>query len=99
MIIKATAPSGGVYATHGFSITDPNGTGLLPAQLAFDDGVSGTVRGLGPVHPSIPWAELKAATSAPFLESMSFVPYLALDVVSIDGAVDGKGITLAVAEA
>lgn len=62
------------------AIRDSRGTGLLPLQ-ANGDGTT-TFRILGRVAPDAPWVELKAAGTADFLESISWVPYIQLDVTA-----------------
>lgn len=70
---------------HVGSIRDIQGSGLLPVQ-ALGDGVT-TFRVLGKVSPEAPWVELKAEGSADFLEAVSWVPYLRLEVMSGGGTV------------
>lgn len=66
-------------------IRDTQGTGLLPIQ-ADGDGAT-TFRINGRVSPDAPWVELKAAGTADFLEAISWVPYLQLQVTAGTGTV------------
>lgn len=67
-------------------IRDSQGTSLLPIQ-AVGNGVT-TFRVLGRVSPSAPFVEIKSANTADFLESISWVPFLQLEITSGSGTVD-----------
>lgn len=66
-------------------VYDSTGTGMLPVQAAVTGTVSFKVNGR--VAPDAPWVEIIAAGSASFLNSISWVPYLQLEVVSGAGSV------------
>lgn len=72
--------------THEGSVRDTNGTSLLPIQ-AKGDGVS-TFRVMGRVHPDADWVEIIAPGTADFLQAISWVPYLQLEITSGDGMVE-----------
>ena len=72
-------------AAHAGTVRDSNGTGLLPVQTAVEGAA--TFRVMGRVSPEAPWLELKAAGTVPFIESLSWVPYLALEVTGGTGTV------------
>lgn len=84
-MIKLTRTGVGT-ADHEGVVRDTNGTGLLPMQAA----VTGTVtfKVMGRVSPDAPWYELKAAGSAAFLESFSWVPHIRLEVTAGTGTAD-----------
>lgn len=67
------------------AVRDTNGTGNLPIQAA----VSGTAtfRILGKVSAEAPWEDVKEPTSAEFLESFSWLPYIQLEVTAGTGTV------------
>lgn len=67
------------------AIRDTDGTGLLPVQ-AHGDGVT-TFRVLGRVSSEAPWVELVAPATADFLQSVSWVPYLRLEITAGTGTV------------
>lgn len=71
--------------THTASLRDSQGSGLIPVQ-ASSDGAT-TFRVLGRVSPDAPWAEIKAAGTADFLEAFSWVPFVQLEVTSGSGTV------------
>lgn len=73
-------------ATHTASIRDSDGTGVLPLQAAVTG--TATFRVLGRVSPDAPWVELKAAGTAAFLESFSWVPFIQLEVTIGTGTVN-----------
>jgi hypothetical protein len=72
--------------SHPNSIRDSSGTSLLPVQ-AQGDGAT-TFRVLGRVSPDAPWVEIIAAGTADFLQAVSWVPYMQLEVTSGTGTVD-----------
>jgi hypothetical protein len=84
-MIKLTRTGVGVTSNDGV-IRDSHGSGLLPIQAAVTG--TATFRVVGRVAPSAPWVEIKASGSADFLEAISFVPYLQLEVLSGTGTVD-----------
>lgn len=85
-------------AQNTLSLRDISGSGLLPVQVELDSGVSGTFRIMGRVDPSMPWREIRPATSSGFLEAVSYVPFIQLDVTAISGASATAGVRLAVSE-
>jgi len=81
-MIKLTASGAGGSAEG--TVRDTNGVGLLPVQAQTD----GTVfRVLGRVSPEAPWIEVKEPSAAAFLESISWVPYVRLEITSGAGTV------------
>ena len=83
MIVLNQAGPGLVAATK--DLYDSTGTGLLPVQAE----VTGTVtfQLVGRVDPAMPWRVLRAAAAASFLESMAWVPWIALEILSGSGSV------------
>jgi hypothetical protein len=73
-------------ADHPGLVRDSNGTGLLPIQ-ADGDGAA-TFRVLARVAPDAPWVEIIAPAAADFLQSISWVPYVRLEITSGTGKVD-----------
>ena len=67
------------------SLIDTDGTGLLPVQVAVEG--TATYRLLARVSTQAPWVELRPAASDGFLEAISWVPYLALEVTAGAGTV------------
>jgi hypothetical protein len=72
-------------ATHDTAIRDTFGHALLPIQ-AEGDGAT-TFRVLGRVAPEAPFEEIVAAATANFLQSISWVPYIQLEVTAGTGTV------------
>lgn len=68
------------------AIRDSAGVSLLPIQVA-GDGVT-QFRVLGRVSPDAPFVEIIAPGTADFLQAVSFVPYIQLEVISGTGTVD-----------
>ena len=68
---------------NNFAARDSRGKGLLPVQVA----VTGTAsfRVMGRVSPDAQWKEVRPEASIGFLESISWVPYVRLEVLSGDG--------------
>ena len=93
-MIKLTLNAVG-KVSHAFAVRDSSGSGLLPFQLAVDPSTSVTCRINGRVSPEAPWVELKYAV-ADFVEAVSWVPYIQLEVVSISGT---GAVTLWIGEA
>jgi hypothetical protein len=83
-MIKLSRTGVGTADTQA-SIRDTAGSSLLPIQ-ADGDGAT-TFRVLGRVSPEAPWVEIKAAGTADFLESISWVPFLRLEVTAGAGMV------------
>lgn len=81
---KLTATGAAGTAETTTAIRDSRGVGLLPVQ-ADTDGT--TFRLLARVSPDAPWVEIKAAGAVDFLESISWVPYLRLEITSGTGTV------------
>jgi hypothetical protein len=71
--------------THTGSVRDSYGHALLPIQ-ADGDGAT-TFRVLGRVSPDAPWVELIAAATVDFLESISWVPFIQLEITAGTGTV------------
>jgi hypothetical protein len=67
------------------AVRDSRGSGLLPIQ-ADGDGAT-TFKINGRVAPDAPWVEIKAAGVADFLENISWLPYLQLEVTAGAGTV------------
>lgn len=72
-------------SSHSEVIRDRSGSGLLPIQ-ADGDGAT-TFRVTGRVSPEAPWVEIKAAGTSDFLEAISWVPYIQLEVTAGSGTV------------
>jgi hypothetical protein len=83
--LKITQTGVGASSHEGI-VRDTQGTSLLPVQ-AEGDGVT-MFRLMGRAHPAAPWMELKAPGTADWLESVSWVPYLQLEVTSGAGTVN-----------
>lgn len=66
-------------------IRDSRGKGLLPMQVAVAGEAS--YRIMGRVSPDGRWQPVRAEDAADFLESISWVPYLRLEVLSGSGTV------------
>lgn len=77
--MKITANALGIHE-GGAIVRDTAGSGLLAVQLEITGTASARI--LGRVNPSAPWLELKETSSVDFLEAMSRVPYIALDVTA-----------------
>jgi hypothetical protein len=84
-MIKLSRTGVGVVSNDA-AVRDSRGTGLLPVQ-ADGDGAT-TFRVTGRVSPSAPWVEIKAPGTADWLEAISWVPYLQLEVTVGTGTVD-----------
>lgn len=82
--MKITTNGSGIFPCVR-AIRSNHGTSLLPIQCAAEGTV--TYRLLGRVSADAPWVEIRAEGSGDFLESFSWVPYVAVEVVSGDGAV------------
>lgn len=82
-MIKLTRTGVGTVDHEG-TVRDTNGSGLLPVQ-ADTDGT--TFKLLGRVSPDAPWVEIKAAGTVDFLENISWVPYLRLEITAGAGTV------------
>jgi hypothetical protein len=77
--------SGVGVAGTGFALNDRWGTGLLPVQVHVPATATVSYRINGRVSPDAPWREIKAPSSADMLESMAYVPYLQLEVLTYTG--------------
>ena len=66
------------------ALLDNDGTGILPIQVA----VTGTVtyRINGRVSAGAPWVEIRAADTTAFLETISWLPYVQLEVTAGTGS-------------
>jgi hypothetical protein len=71
--------------SHPASIRDSDGTALLPVQG--DVQGTATFRLLGRVSPDAPWVEIRAPNTVDFLESISWVPYIQLEITAGAGSV------------
>lgn len=72
-------------ADNTSAVRDSQGTGLLPIQAQGDGATTFKINGR--VAPDAPWVELKAAGVADFLESVSWVPNIQLEVTAGSGTV------------
>jgi hypothetical protein len=72
-------------ATHAASVRDSYGHALLPIQAA-GDGLT-TFRVRGRVDLNAPWVDVVTANTVDFLQSISWVPYLQLEITSGTGTV------------
>ena len=75
---KLTQTNAGATSTT-FAVRDTDGSGLLPIQAAVESG-SPSFSVQARVSPDAPWVEIKAAGTAAFLESISWVPFIQLTV-------------------
>jgi hypothetical protein len=83
--VKFTQPGVGT-AENGAAIRNTAGTSLLPIQAKGDGNTM--FRVMGRVSPEADWVELRAPAAADFLETITWVPYLRLEVVSGSGTVN-----------
>lgn len=67
-------------------VYDSTGTGLLPIQAAVISGTP-TFRVLGRVDAGAPWVEIVAAGTIGWLNSISWVPFLQLEITAGAGVV------------
>lgn len=67
-------------------VYDSTGTGLLPIQAAVISGTP-TFRVLGRVSTDAPWVEIVAAGTVGWLNSISWVPFIQLEITSGVGVV------------
>lgn len=81
-MIKLSASGASGFAETA-AVRDSHGVGLLPIQGAASAGTS--FRVLGRVSPEAPWLEIKPAGSAGFLESISWVPCIRLEITGGTG--------------
>lgn len=82
-MIKMQRTGVGVVS-HPAVIRDSDGTGLLPIQVQADPLT--TIRINGRVSPDAPWVEIRAAQeTTSFLETISYVPELQLEITSGTG--------------
>lgn len=65
------------------TIRDSDGTGLLPLQLNVAAGT--TARVLARVSGEAPWVEVRSPSTVDYIESISWVPYVRLEVTSGTG--------------
>ena len=70
------------------SIRDSYGHALLPIQAHGDGATTFRVRGRVSNDPACPWVDIVAAGTADFLQSISWIPFLQLEVTSGAGTVD-----------
>lgn len=69
----------------GRAILDSAGIGMLPIQAEIDGAA--TFRVLAKATSEAPWREIIAATSAGFLQSVAWVPFIQLEVTVGTGTV------------
>lgn len=74
-------------SSHPASIRDSDGTALLPIQAQVSSGTP-TFRVLGRVSPDAPWVEIIAPGTADFLQAVSWVPFVQLEITSGTGTVN-----------
>lgn len=67
------------------AIRDTDGTALLPIQVDGDGAT--TYRINARVSPDAPWVEVKAPSTADFIECLSWCPYIQLEVTAGSGTV------------
>lgn len=72
--------------SNPLAVRDLSGSGLLPVQVEISGFSAVTYRILGRVDGSLPWREIRASDTAGFLEAVSYVPFIALDVTSVTGS-------------
>jgi hypothetical protein len=73
-------------ATTNAVLRDLAGHALLPVQAHSSDGAT-TFRVLGSVSPDAPFVEIIAAGTADFLQSISWVPNIQLQITGGTGTV------------
>ena len=83
--MKTIIQTGAGEATHEAALRDSDGTGTLPIQAEVSGAATFLIRGR--VSPEAPWFTLRDASSADFLETISWVPYLQLVVTDGTGTV------------
>jgi hypothetical protein len=93
MIIASRSSVG--TGENTLALRDLSGSGLLPVQVDVPGTATVTFRILGRVNPAMPWVEIRAPASASFLEAISYVPFLRLDITSYSGT---GAVRLAIAE-
>jgi hypothetical protein len=71
--------------THAGSVRDSYGHALLPIQAA-GDGVT-TFRVRGRVSPDAAWIDIVTGGTADFLQSISWVPFIQLEITAGTGTV------------
>jgi hypothetical protein len=73
-------------ATHAGSVRDSYGHALLPIQGSSDGATTFRVR--GKVSPEAPWIDIVTAGTVDFLQSISWVPFIQLEITSGTGTVN-----------
>lgn len=68
------------------ALRNRSGVSLIAVQAAGDGAT--TFRVNGRVSPDAPWVEVIAPGTADFLQAVSFVPYLQLEITAGTGSVD-----------
>lgn len=71
-------------ASHIEALTNNDG-GPVPVQVFVPGSVTASYRIVGRVNPEAPWVEILPARSNGLLETMQFLPYVGLDIISISG--------------
>jgi hypothetical protein len=69
------------------AIRDSYGRSLLPVQAAVAGPGVTIFRLMGRISPEARWQEVREAASSDFLEALSWVPYLRLEVLGGEGTV------------
>lgn len=83
--MKKITQTGVGTATPLTAVRDTNGTGILPIQADGDGATS--FRVVGRVSLEAPWMEVRAASTDDFLETISWIPYVGLEVTAGSGTV------------
>jgi hypothetical protein len=71
--------------THTGSVRDSYGHALLPIQAKGDGATSFRVRGR--ISPDADWVDIVTAGTADFLQSISWVPFILLEITAGTGTV------------
>ena len=82
---KISASAVGTFPVS-FALNDRVGAGNFPVQVEIEAGATATYRILGRVSPEAPWVEVVAPASAGSLQSVNYIPFLALHITSYSGA-------------
>jgi hypothetical protein len=68
-------------------VRDSYGHALLPIQAAGDGITTFRVRGRVSNEASCPWVDIVTASTADFLQSISWVPFIQLEITAGTGSV------------
>lgn len=85
MIKLEVTGAGGAANQDDRPIYDSTGTGFLPVQIQGDGTTTWRLRAR--VDPAAPWEEIVSAQTANLIQSISWVPYLQLQVTAGSGKV------------